>query len=357
MRAGRANINLLKNMKTNSKRATIRKPLVAITIGDMNGIGPEIGIRAVLNPGVRKVCRPVLVGSSVVYSAYARMLRFPIRISPIRHLWQIGSTQGIPVLEVRAPEPLLPTPGRLSKESGAFAAASLREATMRCTRHEFAAVVTAPISKEALSMAGYSFPGQTEFLAHLTHSPHVVMMFVSDAMRVALATVHLPLSAVPRLLTGRLLTERLTTVIRSLRRDFGVASPRIAVLGLNPHAGEHGLLGKEEEKILRPFIRKFQGRNAVIEGPFPPDAFWGMRREKEYDAVFAMYHDQGLIPFKMLSFSDGVNYSAGLSIVRTSPDHGTAFDIAGTGRADSSSMIAAIRRAVSIAHTRMSKLP
>lgn len=344
-------------MGTKIKQAPVKKPLIAITTGDVNGIGPEVGLRAVVNPGVRKICRPVLVGSVSIYSAYARMLRLRIRLTPIRHSWQIGSTPGVPVLEFSSSQPLLPVPGELSKQSGAFAAAALREAAMRCTRHEFAAVVTAPLSKEALSMAGYSFPGQTEFLAHLTHSPHVVMMFISSAMRVALATVHLPLSAVPRMVTGRYLAERMGTVIRSLRRDFGIASPRVAVLGLNPHAGEHGLLGHEEQKIFLPFLRKLQTRHVVIDGPFPPDAFWGMRREKNYDVVFAMYHDQGLIPFKMLAFADGVNFSAGLSIVRTSPDHGTAFDIAGKGSADPASMIAAIRQAVIIAHIRTNKLP
>jgi 4-hydroxythreonine-4-phosphate dehydrogenase len=335
----------------------MRKPVIAITTGDINGIGPEVGIRAALNPGIRKLCKPVLVGSSAIYSAYARLLRIPVRLTPIRHLWQLGSSPGIAVLEVRAPQPLVPVPGILSKQSGTFAAAALREATMRCTRHEFAAVVTAPISKEALSLAGYPFPGQTEFLAHLTHSPHVVMMFLGEAMRVALATVHVPLAAVPRLITVKNLTERMTTVLRSLRRDFGISTPRIAVLGLNPHAGEHGLLGTEEQKVLLPFIRKFTTRHVTIEGPFPPDAFWGMRRERDYDAVFAMYHDQGLIPFKLHSFADGVNYSSGLSIVRTSPDHGTAFDIAGKGTADPSSMIAAIRWAITIARTRTNKTP
>lgn len=339
------------------KSTAAHKPLIAVTTGDVNGIGPEVGLRAVVHPSVRRHCTPVLVGSLSVYAAYARMLRLSVRLAPIRHPWQVGSVPGVPVLEIqsgRSPDPL---PGRLSRQSGAYAAASLREAAIRCTRHEFAGMVTAPVSKEALSLAGYRYPGQTEFLAHLTHSPHVVMMFVGRTLRVALATVHMPISAVPRAIREPLLSERVSTILRSLRRDFGIAAPRIALLGLNPHAGEHGLLGTEETRILLPFLRKFHPRSAVIEGPFPPDAFWGTRRYRDFDLVFSIYHDQGLIPFKLLEFSTGVNFSAGLSIIRTSPDHGTAFDIAGRGKADPGSTIAALQLAADIARTRMKKTP
>jgi 4-hydroxythreonine-4-phosphate dehydrogenase len=215
------------------------------------------------------------------------------------------------------------------------------------------AVVTAPVSKKALHMAGYRFPGQTEMLQRLTRSANVAMMLVSDAMRVGLVTIHLPIRQVARALTSALLRDKIETIHQTLLTDWRIANPRLAVLGLNPHAGENGDIGTEEKTVIVPVVRRLQARGMDVHGPFAADGFFGRYTPGTYDAVIAMYHDQGLIPLKMSSFGTAVNVSAGLPIVRTSPDHGTAFDIAGKGIADPRSMIEAIRCAARIAANRM----
>ena len=203
-----------------------------------------------------------------------------------------------------------------------------------------------------MHLAGSAAPGQTEMLLRLSGGEHVAMMLVAGAFRVALATVHYPLREVSRHLTMGVILEKLGVLHAALVTDFGIRSPRIAVLGLNPHAGENGILGTEEKEIIIPALKKARARRIRVEGPFPADAFFGMQEFRRYDAVLAMYHDQGLIPLKMSGFRIGVNVSAGLPVVRTSPDHGTAFDIAGKGLADPSSMNHAIQLAVSIVRNR-----
>ena len=243
-------------------------------------------------------------------------------------------------------------PGRLSKESGSWAGRAIERAVELCMNNGADAIVTAPVSKEALRQAGYDYPGQTEMVTRLSNSSGSIMIMVSGFARIALATIHVPISQVSGLLTKSSISERLAVFDNSIRRDFGVKSPRIAVLGLNPHAGENGLIGKEEVEVIRPALQEANAMKINALGPFPADAFFGTYREGMYDGIFAMYHDQGLIPLKMRSFSTGINFTAGIKIIRTSPDHGTAFDIAGKGIANPSSTIEAIKLALEISKNR-----
>jgi len=219
-------------------------------------------------------------------------------------------------------------------------------------RGEFQAVVTAPVSKQAMHLAGVEYPGQTEMLAHLTGAPHVAMMLVSRTMRIGLVTIHLPLHEVSPALTVPLVREQITTIHDALVRDWHIRRPLLAVLSLNPHAGEGGDIGREEIDTIIPALRELQSSGVRLIGPLPADGFFARYKSGDFDAIIAMYHDQGLVPLKMSSGGRAVNVSAGLPIVRTSPDHGTGFDIAGKGIADPASMVEAITLAVTIARNR-----
>jgi len=232
-------------------------------------------------------------------------------------------------------------PGVLSVEAGRAAYDAICSAVKDAMDGRVSAVATAPVNKLGFSRAGLQWKGHTDLLAHLTGSPRVAMMFWSEPLKVVLATVHVPLADVPRLVTSTLLGEIIDLTARELPR-FGIARPRIALAGLNPHAGEEGLLGMEEERVLRPAVEGARSRGIAIDGPFPGDTVFGRATRGEFDVVIACYHDQGLIPVKLLAFGHAVNVTLGLPIVRTSVDHGTAFDIAGKGIADPSSMIEAV---------------
>ena len=287
----------------------MRRPRVAITLGDPSGIGPEIAAAAAGDPAVREICDPVLYG--------------PPDGQPFQ-------------------------PGVLSAEAGRASYDAIVRATTDAMRGTVDAVATAPINKEALRLAGLPWPGHTDLLAHLTGAPRVAMMFYSEPLRVVLATIHVPLAAVPALLTRKLLEETIALTARELPR-FGWPSPRIAVAGLNPHAGEHGLFGPEEETTIVPAIQAACRRGIDVAGPFPADTLFVRAVRGEFDVVVACYHDQGLIPVKLTAFGRAVNVTLGLPIVRTSVDHGTAFDIAGKGVADAGSMIEAVRLAARLA--------
>ncbi len=284
-------------------------PRVAITVGDPSGIGPEIAARAAEDPRVLEVCEPVLFG--------------PPDLAPF-------------------------IPGRLSAESGRAAYDLIVRAVAAATRGEVAAIATAPVSKEAFALAGVPWKGHTDLLGHLTGSPFVAMMFESPALRVVLATVHVALRDVPVLLTRELVEKTIALTARELPR-FGASAPRLAVAALNPHAGEHGLMGHEDAEVLAPAIEACRSAGIDVSGPFPADTVFLRAHRGEFDAVVACYHDQGLIPVKLLAFGQAVNVTLGLPIVRTSVDHGTAFDIAGTGRADHGSMVEAVRLAARLA--------
>ena len=285
------------------------KPRVAITAGDPAGIGPEVAALAAADSRVLAACEPV------IYSP---------------------------------PDGARFAPGVLSAEAGRAAYDIIVRAVGDARNGDVQAIATAPVNKEAFRLAGLPWSGHTDLLAHLTGASHVAMMFHSEALRVVLATVHIPLADVPRALTAASVEMTIALTARELPR-FGIARPRIAVAGLNPHAGEHGLFGREEETAIGPAIEACRRRSIDVSGPFPADTIFVRALKREFDVVVACYHDQGLIPVKLVAFGQAVNVTLGLPIVRTSVDHGTAFDIAGKGKADPESMIAAVLLAAKLA--------
>lgn len=289
------------------------KPRIAITCGDQAGIGPEVARKAAADSRVRAVCEPVLYGLS-------SGTRFE--------------------------------PGVLSAEAGRAAYDAICAAVRDAQAGTVAAIATAPINKLAFARAGLPWKGHTDLLAHLTASPRAVMMFWSDPLKVVLASVHIPLADVPRVLTRELVADVIDLTARELPM-FGIQHPRLALAGLNPHAGEGGVLGDEEVRILTPAVNEARARAIRIDGPLPGDTVFGRAARGEFDAVIACYHDQGLIPVKLLALGRAVNVTLGLPIVRTSVDHGTAFDIAGKEVADASSMIEAVLLAARLVAARV----
>lgn len=328
------------------------KPTIAITIGDFNGIGPEVTLKSIVSPKIKKSIQPVLIGTYDIFHYYVKMLKLDIELVPVENLSTKIKNGSVPVLTVHPATAKSIQLGKISPDSGVCAGMAIEQAIKLCLSKEVDAMVTAPVSKEALHFAGYNFPGQTEMLAMLTRSERVTMMLLSKTMRVALATVHIPIKKVSENLFIDRIIEKLETVNTSLKNDLGIKSPSIAILGLNPHAGENGAIGSEENEVIIPAIKKAIEKGIVATGPFPADGFFASGSYKDYDAILAMYHDQGLIPLKMTGFDEGVNFSAGLKIIRTSPDHGTAFDIAGKKKANPGSMISAIQLATSIIEQR-----
>ncbi|HEX9615468.1 MAG TPA: 4-hydroxythreonine-4-phosphate dehydrogenase PdxA [Bacteroidota bacterium] len=326
------------------------KPVIAITIGDFNGIGPEVALKAAIHPSVRSKCTPLLVGPLNVFQNTLSALRLKVPLQKAAAILQKGTA--IPVVDVGDGIWADVEYGKPTKSSGKTAGAAIEAAVGLCISGKVQAMVTAPASKEALNIAGYNFPGQTEMIALLSRSSRVAMMLVSKEMRIGLVTIHVPVRTIAEHVTSGKIVEKMAIIRDSLLRDFRVTDPKLAVLGLNPHAGEHGVIGNEEQTIILPAVEEARKQGIPVDGPFPADGFFGDKAYKRYDAVVAMYHDQGLIPLKMSSFGKAVNFSAGLNIIRTSPDHGTAYDIAGKGKARIESMLEAIRLAMMIARNR-----
>ncbi len=323
------------------------KPVVAITVGDFNGIGPEVALKSLMLPKVWDVCQPLLVGPRQVFEYYAARYRLPFALPSDNPEATFFHTEDVNQKEIH--------PGKLSRRAGLVAANAIEAAVKLVQQRRADAIVTAPVSKKALHMAGIKFPGQTEMVQRMSGSKQVAMMLVSDTMRVGLVTIHIPLRDVAGMLTRLILREKIGIVYAALKQDWKIRNPKIAVLGLNPHAGENGDIGKEDATVIAPVVKEFRRRKIRVDGPFPADSFFGKYKPGMYDAVVAMYHDQGLIPLKMSSFGKGINISVGLNIVRTSPDHGTAFDIAGKGIANPGSMVEAIKLAAFVATNRNRK--
>jgi 4-hydroxythreonine-4-phosphate dehydrogenase len=288
------------------------RPRIGITVGDPAGIGPEIARKAVNDPEIAAICEPVLYGPH----ADQQLRTFAV--------------------------------GRVSAEGGRAAYDAILQAVEEACAGRIAAIVTAPINKESFAAAGLPWRGHTDLLAHVTRATRVAMMFYADTLRVVLATVHIPLAQVPRALSQGRVEEVIALTAEELPR-FGFARPRLAVCGLNPHAGEHGVIGTEDENVLRPAIAASRAAGVLVDGPFPADTIFLRAMKGDFDAVIACYHDQGLIPVKMAAFGRAVNVTLGLPIIRTSVDHGTAFDIAGQDVADPSSLIEAVKLAVRLA--------
>lgn len=322
------------------------KPLIGISTGDINGIGPEIILKALGQIDLSE-SSPLIIAPKKVLDFYAKDLKLAIQLNRCEFIDQIDP-EHINLLDMPV-EKLQITPGSQSQQSGEIAMQSIELGIELANIEVTHALVTAPISKEAVNMAGYKIPGHTEFLAQQTGSEEVLMMLVNEALRVALVTAHIPISEVSKTITEELILRKLSILNRSLKNDFGIESPKIAVFGLNPHAGDGGVIGEEEIDVIIPALKKARSSGIDALDPFPADGFFGQRLDKEFDAILAMYHDQGLAPFKLLSFGKGINFTAGLPIIRTSPDHGTAFNIAGRGIANPSSFIQAYNLAVQLA--------
>ncbi len=322
-----------------------------ITIGDINGIGLEVIIKALSHPSVTQLCTPVIYGASKVVSYHKNIVNPPDFTFHTTGTADKIYHQKINVVNVWQDNINIEL-GKETEEAGRIAHVALDRAVRDLKEGHIDVLVTAPISKNAMHMAGFAYPGHTEYLAHEFGGKPGLMMMVADTFRVGLVTTHLPLSQVSAAITREKIKSALDILINSLRIDFGIGRPVIAVLGLNPHAGENGHLGKEDDEIIQPVILEAKKSGDLVMGPYPADGFFGAMQHRKFDGVLAMYHDQGLIPFKMLHFQDGVNYTAGLPYVRTSPDHGTAYEIAGKNEADPTSFRTALFTAVDIFRAR-----
>ena len=320
------------------------------SIGDPHGIGPEIILKSFLKL-VRSSHSFLVAGSYRVMEYYRDALDLPVELKLVESATTEVPCGILPVLSIAEPENIIPC--TLSAEAGRLALESLRAAAELCREGVCDALVTAPINKESIALAGSNEKGHTGFLGKMFRVPSPTMMFYDPVteLRVALATIHEPLEQVPALIRKMDLDAFLSALATSLKTDFAIAAPRIALLGLNPHASDGGVMGCEEQEIIRPCIERLSGR-LNVEGPFPSDGFFGSKMYNNYDIVVAMYHDQGLLPFKVLAFDTGVNVTLGLPIVRSSPDHGTGFAIAGKGVASAKSCYEATLLAITIAQNR-----
>ncbi len=322
-------------------------PFLVITPGDINGIGPEAVLKALVS--IPHLTQPVLLlGPISAWVFYADTIpEFSLELEEISDLSSIKDNS----VYVMNPAPEItsePEPGRLTKEAGLISMLSIKTAVDYCLDGSASAMVTAPISKEAVNLAGYHIPGHTEYLAERDGAADVAMMLVNKQLRVVPLTTHIPVSKVSNEITGEAIIRKTKIIAESMKADFGITSPKIAILGLNPHAGDGGVIGMEEIEVITPAISRLQNDGVQCDGPFPADGFFATGSWRNYDAVLSMYHDQGLIPFKTLSFNQGVNFTAGLSFIRTSPDHGTAFSIAGKNKAEHGSTSEAITLALSL---------
>ena len=327
-------------------------PIIAITMGDPAGVGPEIIVKALSDPALYEICRPVVFGDPGALALYLKK-DDACSIREIQHPSKASGTAGqidlIPVCRLNSD---CLTPGAPRVEGGAAMVDCILAAVDMALQGEIAAMVTCPISKVLMQQAGHPYEGHTRLIADLTGTKDYVMMLAGEKLRVALVTIHCALKDVPSLVSKESILKTIFVTSKALAQDFGLKRPRIAAAGLNPHAGEEGLFGKEEGQVIEPALREAIKRGYPVQGPFPPDTVFHRAASGHFDAVIAMYHDQGLIPLKLLHFSDAVNITLGLPIIRTSVDHGTAYDIAGKGLADPSSLKAAIRTAVMMARNR-----
>ena len=332
---------------SNNKKDLLR---LGISVGDANGISPEIILKSFKDKRMLELCTPVVYASKNILSFYKKQLELsdfnftsvssaneliPGRVNLINIVDDFSIQMGVP-----------------TKESGGLSVKSLEMVAQDLAAGKLDVMVTAPFSKEAVQKSGFDFPGHTEFLAKMAGIDEALMVLISPSLRVALVTSHIPIKQVPEALSVDLIYNKILTFNKSLVQDFGVIKPKVAVLGLNPHAGENGKIGGEELEIIIPAIEKANSDGVLAFGPYPSDGFFGSSSVSKFDGVLAMFHDQGLGPFKAIAFDDGVNYTAGLPIVRTSPDHGTAFDISGKNLASAQSMRSAIYAAIDIYNKR-----
>ncbi|MES2140951.1 MAG: 4-hydroxythreonine-4-phosphate dehydrogenase PdxA [Bacteroidota bacterium] len=327
------------------------KIIVGISQGDINGIGLEVIIKTFLDPQMLEVCTPVIFGSNKTASFHRKALNIEdFSFNLIKDISEINHKRAniINVYE----EDVIIELGAQTEAGGKYALKSLEAAAYALSQNQVDVLVTAPINKENIQSPDFKFPGHTEYLDEKFGTGNSLMFLVSDNLRVAVVTGHIPVTRVAQELTTEKIIKKIQVLNNSLIQDFSIRKPKIAVLGLNPHAGDNGVIGNEEQQIIIPAINKTKEEGMLVYGPYPADGFFGNGTYKNFDAVLAMYHDQGLIPFKTIAFNSGVNFTAGLPIVRTSPDHGTAYDIAGKNVASEESFRRAVYMAVDIYKTR-----
>ena len=327
---------------------------IAVTMGDAAGVGPEIIAKMFLRPGINDAADIFVIGDLFPMLSAQRRISKKLSIRPVDSAGKLTYGKNIiPLLDARVLHEGDYTIGEAGAKSGKASFIYLRKAIDLALDKSIDAVVTAPINKHSLHMAGLNYPGHTEILAKFTKTKNYAMMLMSDKLKVVLATIHMPVAGVPGKLSSKKITALLKLIDSSLKKDFGIKTPSIAVCGLNPHAGENGAFGDEESRIITPGIKNVVKAGVKAEGPFPADTiFHRVVNNKSHDAVLTMYHDQGLIPLKLLSFDTGVNVTLGLPIIRTSPDHGTAYDIAATGAASDVSLFEAVKTALLMAKNR-----
>jgi len=325
------------------------KIIVGISLGDLNGIGVEVILKTFQDRRMLEFCTPVIFGSTSVISYHKKVLKLEIPINGITTVEQINHNK-INVMNIWK-EDVVVELGKATKISGTYAAKSLEASLNSLKENKVDVLVTAPINKETIQSEDFNYPGHTEYLnANLEGDSLMILM--TDTLRIGLITGHIPIAKVAEAITPELITSKVTIMHTSLVKDFGINKPKIAVLSLNPHCGDKGVIGKEDDEILVPTIQKIQESGKLVFGPYAADGFFGSETYKQFDGVLATYHDQGLAPFKALSFGSGINFTAGLSKVRTSPDHGTGFDIVGKNKANPSSFKEALFSAIQIFKSR-----
>ncbi len=328
-------------------------PIIGITMGDPTGIGPEIIVKALSTDELFRACRPVVFGDQGVLSRAIHIQNLSATLEAVDRIPREGYLPGkiffFPLTQLDVASLRFGQPDRACGEA---MVRYIEEAVKRAKDQELDAITTCPINKKAMNEAGYSFPGHTELLAHLTEASSVAMMFLGSKWRIVLVTIHLPLKDVSRWISKDRILSILRLTEEGMKKYFDIPHPKIATLGLNPHCGEEGLLGEEEKKEILPAIAEARLLGMDVDGPFPADSFFNMSGRHSFDAVVAMYHDQGLIPIKMIDFKEAVNFTLGLPFVRTSVDHGTAYDIAGKGLADPTNLVKAVSTASNLSKTK-----
>jgi 4-hydroxythreonine-4-phosphate dehydrogenase len=318
----------------------LQRPVIGISIGDLNGIGTELAIKTFSDIRLLEICTPILFASNKLINFYRKSI--PESTFNYQHIKDLSRPFHKQVNLYNCwEEEVAINPGQLTDTGGSYAVKSLVSAVEALKAKKIDALVTAPIHKKNIQSADFAFTGHTPYLKQAFGMKDVLMLMSSENFRVGLVTEHVPVRDITKYISREIILSKLNILRDSLIRDFGIDKPRIAVLGLNPHAGDEGLIGSEEEEIIKPAIKDAK-HNMLVYGPYSADAFFARNQQQKFDAVLAMYHDQGLIPFKSLAYGEGINYTAGLPAVRTSPDHGTAFDIAGKNKADAGSFLASV---------------
>ncbi len=326
-----------------------QKIKLGISIGDINGIGCEVALKTFEDPRMLEFCTPIIFASNKTISQQLKDLEINLKFNGVRDAEQAIEGK-VNIVNVWKEVPKIEY-GQATKEGGDFAIRSLRAAVAALKENKIDVLVTAPINKNNIQSEDFKFPGHTDFLAQELEGESLMFM-VTNSLRVGLLTDHIAVKDVAKAITPALIRNKVAIMEKSLKTDFGIRRPKIALLGINPHSGDSGTIGEEDDKILKPTIKELFNQGTLVYGPYSADSFFGSNSHQNFDAVLAAYHDQGLIPFKTLSFGKGVNYTAGLDKVRTSPDHGTAYEIAGKGKADESSFKEAVFTAMHVFNNR-----